>query len=636
MKTLRLEQRWTGATPAPHGGFRFRLWNLAGRPLVPASFCYASMTRLTDEATASGGRVARKLASHVEIALDPYPTIAPGATLDLAVDGLTHAPANRTQGAMAAWIVEVDGTCVEAEVGDLQPPPGQARGPIQDWPEGDPGAGLGLLPWPATVEVGELGHAPLLRPASGTDPTPMAMVAALHRRLFPVAPAPFTLDPEAEATPVEVVPGEHPLGGYALTFGAVVTLSHGDADGLRHGLVTLAQMAHAARTDPRFRFAGTGRIADAPRHGWRGAHLDVARNFRPAGEVARFLDVVAWHKMNRFHWHLSDDEGYRLPSQAYPALNEVGARRGGDAPLPPQYADGPGGQTGHYTRAEVEAVRTHAAVLGIEIVPEIDMPGHVASILAAIPDLADPDEPPDSYRSVQGYPNDALNPALDRTYEVVEALLEELCEMFPGAILHIGGDEVDHMAWQSSPAALALANCLGVEGAMPLQSHFLRRVQGMVRARGRSIGGWDECALGGGIAPEGTVLMAWRDIATTARLMRAGYNVVATPGQAYYLDMVQETGWDAPGTSWAGAVSPRRCYDHEAADDLPDGPGRLLGVQASIWCEHIGTTTHFNEMVFPRLSAVAEAGWTAAADKDWKRFAAISKLMPQLLTAPSI
>ena len=267
---------------------------------------------------------------------------------------------------------------------------------------------------------------------------------------------------------------------------------------------------------------------------------------------------------------------------------------------------------------------------GIEVMPEIDMPGHVFALLAAIPDLADPDEPADSYRSVQGYSNNALNPARERTYEVVARLLDELCEMFPGPVLHIGGDEVDPRAWQASPEAVALAERIGAEDAMGLQSHFLRRVQEMVRDRGRIMGGWDECALGGGIVPDRTVLLAWQSIETTSRLIADGYDVVATPGQAYYLDMVQGDGWDAFGTSWAGPVPPRKTYDHEAAEGLPDGPGRLIGVQAAIWTEHMRDLRQLNHMVFPRLAAVAEAAWSPAHAKDWPRFAALSRLMPQL------
>ena len=626
MKPLHLEQRYV-EEGAEHGGFRFQLWNVSEKTVTAARFCYASMTRLADDARVEPGRVARKFANHVEIAFEPPREIAPGAALEIHVDGLNHAPTNRSQGAMAAWIVSPDGTETAAESGDLRPSEGRASEPVKDWPEGVPGE-IGLLPWPARIGIDTLGGALMLRPSGGVDPTPFAAVAALHRRLFPSAPAPIALGDEG--TPVRPIAGRHPPGGYALRFGEEILLEHGDADGLRHGLVTLAQMAHATRSDPRFRFPGAGLIEDAPRHGWRGCHLDVARNLRTTAEVARLLDVMAWQKMNRFHWHLSDDEGYRLPSRAFPALNDVGARRGRGASLPPQYADGPEGQAGHYTEEEVSAVVAHAAALGIDVVPEIDMPGHVTAILEAIPGLRDPGEPEDSYRSIQGYPNNALNPALERTYEVVGTILDELCTLFPGEVIHVGGDEVDHGSWQASPAALALSRELGVEGAMPLQSHFLRRVQGMVHERGRIFGAWDEAALGGGVAPERTVLMAWQTTELTARLVAEGYDVVATPGQAYYLDMVQGAGWDAHGTSWAGPVPPAQSYAYEAADGLPDGPGGLLGVQAGIWSEHLRDMDRLRDMVHPRLSAVAEAGWTPAGAKDAGRFFALSRLMPQL------
>jgi hexosaminidase len=623
--TLYLEQRWTPDT-AEHGGFAFTLWNTGTTPLAIHSFCYASMTRLRDDARLSLGTVTRKFANHVEIALPKGTVVAPGAALTLTLDGLTHKPTNRTQGAMAAWTVAPDGTTTEATLGDLLAPEGHPLGPVKDWPEGTATA-LAILPWPNEIATGDHGPAPLLCPAPGCDPAPFAQVAALHRRLFPDAPALLLL---SGGHPVRPRHSAHPPGGYTLDLGGEITLSHADADGLRHGLITLAQIAHAARTDPRFAFPRSGRISDAPRHGWRGCHLDVSRNFRDATEVRRLLDILAWHKFNRFHWHLSDDEGYRLPSRAFPALTTTGARRGGDAALPPQYADGPRGQSGHYSHAEVDAVVAHAAALGIEVVPEIDLPGHVTAILAAIPGLTDPAEPPDSYRSIQGYPNNALNPALEETYRVVETLIHELCEMFPGPVIHVGGDEVDHASWSASPAAQALAQKIGATDAMGLQSHFMRRVQAMVHARGRILGGWDECALGGGIAPERTVLMAWQTTRTTARLIAEGFDVVATPGQAYYLDMVQGAGWDAIGASWAGPVPVEQCYRHEATAGLPDGPGRLIGVQAGIWTEHIATRSRFNEMVFPRLSAVAEAGWTEAAQKDWDRFCALARLMPQL------
>ena len=624
MSPLHLAQRYL-AGAGRNGGFRFDLWNLGHDPVRAARLCYNSTTMPLDEASLSRGRLARVLATHVEIAFDPPEEIAPGSALTLELSGLTHPPTNRTQGAMSAWIVTPDGREVRADTGDLEPPDGAARGPVKDWPQGR-AADLGLLPWPASVEVEALGAAPSLVPGRGADAAPFARVAALHRRLFPAAPAPIS--PGGAGREVIPVRGPQGAGAYALRFAETIVLEHGDADGLRHGLVTLAQMAHAARVHAGFRFPVSGVIEDAPRHSWRGCHLDVARNIRTPGEVMRLLDVLAWHKMSRFHWHLTDDEGYRIPSRAFPALNDTGSRRGRNAPLPPQYADGPKGQRGAYSEADIARIVGHAAALGIEVVPEIDLPGHATALLDAIPGLRDPGEPQDSYRSIQGYPNNALNPALPRTYEVVGTLLDEICALFPGEVIHVGGDEVDAGSWHRSPAANALSATIGASGAAPLQSHFMRRVQEMVRARGRVMACWDECALGGGVSPERTILMAWRTPEITARLVAEGYDVVATPGQAYYLDMVQGGGWDAAGTSWAGPVPPERSYAYEAADRLPDGPGRLIGVQAGIWSEHLRDMARLRDMVHPRLSAVAEAAWTPGPAKDWDRFAAHARLMP--------
>ena len=627
--TIRLEQSYV-AGGAAYGGFRFRLHNLGDAELRPAKLCYASMTRLADTVRVTGGRLLTRFANHVEIAAEPGLTLAPGAAWEVAVDGLTHAPTNRTQGAMAAWIEYADGTTIAATVGDLQPPTGTRRGPLKAWPEGRTDLPICLLPWPAEIAVTAFADAAPLRPADPADARAFATVAALHRRLFPADPVPLTLDAAPGVRAVATQPGDLPPGGYRLDFGETVTLTHGDADGLRHGLIALSQMTHAARTDPRFRVPAAGYILDHPRHAWRGCHLDVARNFMEARRVARVVDILAWHRMTRLHWHLSDDEGWRLPSEAFPDLPRIGGRRGPGGALPPQYADGPEGQSGHYTAADVRALVAQAAELGLTVLPEIDMPGHMTALLAAVPGLRDAGEPWDSYRSIQGYPNNALNPGLERTYEVVETLLDELCTLFPSEVIHVGGDEVDSRSWTQSPAARALAERQGLDGTMALQAHFLRRVQAMVRDRGRTLGGWDECAEGGGVRPEGAVLFAWRTVETTARLLAEGSDVVATPGQAYYLDMVEAPGWAAAGTSWAGVSTPEACYRFEATEGLPDGPGRLRGVQAAIWTEHIDSTARFNDTVFPRLSAVAEAGWTPAGAKDWQRFAALSRLMPRL------
>ncbi|SHJ23898.1 beta-N-acetylhexosaminidase [Wenxinia saemankumensis] len=623
--TLRLEQSWS-PDGARHGAFTFRLVNTGTTDVIPTLFAYASMTRVARDAVVEGGRLIRTFANHVEIA--PEGAIPAGGAATIRVIGLTHPPRNRSQGAMAAWI-EADGEAIPLDTGDLVPPEGVERGPVRDWPEGRIDTPLLIQPWPAELAVESFGPAPTLVAEGSGLAESFAVVAALHRRLFPVAPAPLALAGEGRRVTAES-DGTLPPGGYRLDFGATIRLTHADADGLRHGVLTLAQMAHGARSEDAFAFPQAGHIADAPRFGWRGMHFDVARNFHGPATIARMIDVLAWLKMNRFHWHLTDDEGWRLPSRSFQGLADLAGRRGRDGALPPQYADGPEGQSGSYTEEELRGIVAHAATLGIEVMPELDMPGHVTALLAAIPGLADPEEEPDSYRSIQGYPNNALNPALPRTYEVVGTLLREAAEIFPGGTIHIGSDEVDAKSWTRSPAAQKLAQEEGLAGTPELQARFLRRVQAMLREMGRDLGAWDEAAEGGGVDPAGTLLFAWRSREKVAELIAHGYDVVACPGQAYYLDMAEGAGWDAAGLTWAGAVPARQTYEYEPTGGLPDGPGRLAGVQACLWSEMVDSIPRANAMIFPRLAAVAESGWTPPEAKDFDRFAALSRRTPRL------
>lgn len=262
--------------------------------------------------------------------------------------------------------------------------------------------------------------------------------------------------------------------------------------------------------------------------------------------------------------------------------------------------------------------------------PEVEMPGHAASLIASIPGLRDTAEPNGCYRSVQGHTNNALNPGIPLSYEVAKTLLDEAAALFPFDTIHVGADEVELSAWQNSPAAQAFAKDHDLSSTHELQAYFLRQIQAHLTQRGRRIAAWDEAAEGGGVAPENALLFAWRTKERIAELLTRGYDVVATPGQAYYLDMIEFDGWDANGISWAGVSTPEASYAYEVGEDLPDGPGRLIGVQAAIWSEYFDTPERINALAFPRLAAVAEAGWTPPAGKSWPRFAALSKLMPQL------
>ncbi|MTH76979.1 beta-N-acetylhexosaminidase [Paracoccus aestuariivivens] len=626
--TLSLEQAWSpdGDKQSKGGMFLLRIRNHGEHAVAPLALCLSSMTRIAQGATIHGAALERRFGNYHRLTAPQDLRIEAGAFWQIEIMALTHPPRNRSQGVMSAWIDTGDGETVIL-LGDLEPPADLPRGSVPPLPEGRIDQALALLPWPQHIGIEEWG------PATGLAPLAEVMdVAALHRRLFPMAPS--ILSGQGRQV-VLLHASDIAPEGYRLTFTPdVIELYHSDAAGRRHGLVALAQIVHGAFSDARFREPLRGYIQDEPRFGWRGMHMDVARNFRPIEDVRRAVDILAWHRMNRLHWHLTDDEGWRIEIPALPQLTQIGARRGAGLPLLPQYADPPSGQAGHYSVAEARELVAHAALLGIEVMPEIDTPGHLVSLLTAMPELADPDERPDSYRSIQGYPNNAVNPAIPAVYDVLGQVFDAICAIFPSRFIHVGGDEVDAHSWQQSPAAMALAKVHGLTGegvTHQLQALFMRRMQQMLAERGRRLAGWDECADEGGVDPEGTLLFAWRSVEKTAELMRAGYDVIATPGQAYYLDMAQVEGWDAIGLTWGGIVPPEKTYGFDASDGLPDDAvGRLVGIQAGVWSEMLDSRERWNAMVFPRLSAIAESGWTARSAKDWQRFVALSRLMPQL------
>ncbi|MFE3837422.1 beta-N-acetylhexosaminidase [Pseudogemmobacter sonorensis] len=632
--TLFLENAWA-PEPAPEGTWEIRLTNLSDEVLEDFTLALTTITRIIDRERVSGGRLVRRVANYHEFAPPEGLRLAPGESWLVRAEALNRSPFHRNDAAKTAW-VNLGARRLAVQVGDLIQADAPPAPPPPRMPAGRLTLPFALLPWPNAIRA-EPGPAPvLLHAAPGTamaDLRLMLSVDALHARLFPAARKLFQLSPAPGTREIAFAyDASIPAEGYRLRFGRGIELASSAEAGRRHGLVALAQMLHGAFTDPAFRFPAEGVIEDAPRYGWRGSHLDVSRHFWRFDQVKRVVDILAWHRMNLFHWHLTDDEGWRAEILAYPELTRAGAHRSADTPaMLPQLGDGPGVSGGFYTQDQMRELVAHAGALGIEVMPEIETPGHAACVVAALPFLVDPDETPDSYHPVQGYPNNSWNPAIPETFVVLERIIDELCAIFPSRHFHIGGDEVAKNAWLESPKARALMQREGLSGTFELQSWFLRRVKAMLDARGRVLVGWNEVAHGGGVAPENTLLMAWEKPEVGIELARQGYDVVMTPGQAYYLDMVQGADWLENGAGWAGPVPPRQSYDYEAEGDFPEElRPRMRGIQACIWCEHFTSDAWFNDLVFPRLSAVAEAAWTRRENKDWLRFAAQTRLHPTL------
>lgn len=633
---FRLENSWHKSKDDPNGGFVFTLVNLSDETITDFKLAYTSLTRVIDRSKCTNATFLHRNANFHQYAPPAGFELKPGGTWRFTVDGLNRPARHRTDGAKSAILTLADGSHVTVAVDDLvlEGEPSQPAPALL--PEGRVIEPFYMLPWPADASLtpGD-GFPDALYPAEGSgldDLRAVDKVNQLSRRLFSVGHVPFSL------TPIEngrAIGFNHDASlvsdAYTLEFTADrVTIAYGADSGRQYALTLLAQLLQGARSNTGLRFPVSGTIKDAPRYSWRGCHLDVSRQFYPLSDVIRLIDILAWLRMNIFHWHLTDDEAWRLEINAYPELTTTGATRGPDAPLLPQLGNGAAPVTGFYTQDDIRNLVAHATALNVDVIPEIDIPGHSTATLTAIPELVDGQEAPDSYRSVQGYPNNALNPAIELTYEFLGKVFDEMVTLFPSRYLHIGGDEVAANTWMASPLARKLMEREGIEGTFGLQSYFMKRIQQMLAERGKLLAGWDEVSHGGGVDPSGTLLMAWQKPEVGLELAKQGYDVVMTPGQAYYLDMVQAEEFQEPGASWAGTVPPQHTYTYEAVAEFPPELARhMRGVQACIWSEHFLNRDYFNHLVFPRLPAIAEAAWTPRDNKDWLRFAALVRLSPR-------
>ena len=313
-------------------------------------------------------------------------------------------------------------------------------------------------------------------------------------------------------------------------------------------------------------------------------HLDLARQFFPAEDVDWLIDVAAWRGLNRVHLHLTDDEAWRVPIPAYPALTDVGAWRGHGLAIPPLLGSGPAPFGGSYTRAQIAGWVARAAAAGIELVPEVDLPGHCFAALAAVPALRDPCDR-SSAVSVQSFVGNVLNPGVAATWPFLEAVVGELADLFPGPWLHVGGDEVPDGAWSGSPAATRWAAERGVVGLAAVGAAFMAEIVRLVRTTtGRQVGVWQEAAERGALAPGDGYVIGWKSAADCRAWPPPGTHVVAAPAERYYLDMAASPDWDAPGTGWAGhssladveAFDVDRGLDRRRAVQPPRHPGLRL------------------------------------------------------------
>jgi hexosaminidase len=399
-----------------------------------------------------------------------------------------------------------------------------------------------------------------------------------------------------------------------------ITLTAATARGLNWAVQTLRQLLPPSVLRP----APSGqplivdaiRVSDEPRFGWRGVHLDVGRHFMPLADLYRFVDLIALHKYNVFHLHLTEDQGWRFASARYPRLQEVASWRTETKRHLHDVADGtPHG--GFYTADQLRSVVRYAADRGVAVLPELEFPGHVRAVLAAYPKLGNHQEVQHATATTFGVFDEVLN-LQPETMEFVFDLFTELLEVFPHPYVHVGGDEVPRTEWLASERARARAAELGLPGPEYLQRWFTEQLRDWLAKRGRRLVGWDEINDEGPL--EGAVAMAWRDVSYGIAAAEAGMDVVMTPFTHTYLDYYSGVGDDEP-YAIGGLLPTEMVYAFEPLDGVPpELHHRVLGTQCQLWREYIPTTAHTDYMMFPRACAHSEVAWSDPADRSWPEF----------------
>lgn len=408
--------------------------------------------------------------------------------------------------------------------------------------------------------------------------------------------------------------------GYRLTVDRdlITIVGHDDA-GVFYGLQTLAQLLRKGR-DGKVTVAGCT-INDYPRFGYRGMHLDVGRNFFPVTAIKKWIDVLALYKVNTFHWHLTDDQGWRIEIKKYPKLQTVAAYRAetiiGHKRLDPHRFDGkPYG--GYYTQQEVKEIVSYATERHINVIPEIEMPGHAQAALAAYPALGCTGGP---YQTATywGVFDNVYCAGKEETFKFLEDVLDEVLPLFPSHFIHIGGDECPKTQWKVCPHCQARIKAENLKDEHELQSYFIQRMEKYLNGKGREIIGWDEI-LEGGLAPSATV-MSWRGLEGGIAAAKMHHNVIMTPEKYVYLDYYQSL-YDGEQIAAGGYTPLETVYGYEPVPETltTEEAVYIKGVQANVWSEYINTPAKAEYMMFPRVFALAEIAWSPKSKRDYPGF----------------
>lgn len=422
-----------------------------------------------------------------------------------------------------------------------------------------------------------------------------------------------------------------PAGGYKLEITRqAVRVTGKDPAGVFYGTRSILQLL----PPPGYKIWETTRpaglpaavVEDYPRFAWRGMHLDCGRHFFPVGDIKSFIVWMAFHKLNVFHWHLTEDQGWRIEIKKYPKLTAIGAWR--DSTPPYGNRSGSDGMRygGFYTQDQIRDVVAFAAARHVTIMPEIEMPGHAVAAIAAYPEFGNTDIPGYAPKvlthwGVQPY----IFAPKEETFRFLDDVLTEVCALFPSRFIHIGGDEAPKDQWKRSPFAREVMKREGLQNENELQSWFVRRIQKILAAKGRRLVGWDEIEEGG--LPESATMMVWRGENRAKTALARGNDVVMAPNKDTYFDHYQRPAGEelAKGAEFEAIggflpISQVYAYNPAAVARNAEDEKHILGVQAQLWSEYFKTWDKVTYMAFPRMAALSEVAWTQPSAKNYDDF----------------
>jgi len=404
-----------------------------------------------------------------------------------------------------------------------------------------------------------------------------------------------------------------------------ITIEARDSGGFFYATISLMQLMDSdiwssKRSGQKIWSISCCKIEDYPRFAWRGMLLDSSRNFFTISYIKKFIDRMSQYKLNRFHWHLTDDEGWRLEIKRYPLLTKIGAVRGDGTKLP--YSTYPairgkksGKYRGYYTQQQIRDIVSYAKARSIEILPEIDIPAHSKAAVVSYPDLLLDPRDKSNFKSIQRVSNNTINPAMKSSYKFIDGVISEVTSLFPFEYIHIGGDEVPKGAWSSSPAVKILMKREHLKDKRAVEDYFFAKVDKVLQKYNRRVIGWQEIVDGKPKMRKSSIIMAWKSPKSADKIISKGYNTILSPVQYLYFDQRYTKSRGEYGHTWSTPISLKKVYSYR-----PKNSRYIKGIQANLWSETLLNEHIADYLAWPRTLALSEVAWSDPKSRNWSEF----------------